>query len=108
MDKKPGPAPPGWQHFDVELDQQKMVCRHKTGDNPFITAQRFLDENLLDQSLLDQVCIVGTALISARARATAHGRRHTMSWCSCMRWSCWLRVVTSCRWLFVSSLLVVS
>ena len=67
VDKKSGPAPPGWQHFDVELDSQKMVCRHKTGDNPFVTAQRFLDENLLDQSLLDQVGSVGTALFRACA-----------------------------------------
>lgn len=53
--KKEEKAPPGWQYFDVELDDRKMVCRHKDGDNPFVTAQRFLDENELSQALLDQV-----------------------------------------------------
>lgn len=29
---KPAGAPPGWQHFDVELDNRKMICRHKVAN----------------------------------------------------------------------------
>lgn len=39
------------------------------GDNPFLTAQRFLDENELDQGLLDQVLILsGQSTIPALCR----------------------------------------
>eukprot|EP00041_Stephanoeca_diplocostata_P006495 m.87254 g.87254 ORF g.87254 m.87254 type:complete len:826 (-) comp16396_c1_seq10:135-2612(-) len=48
-------APAGWKYFDVELDGRKMKCKHKLGDNPFLTAQRFLDENNLEQDHLDDV-----------------------------------------------------
>ena len=48
-------APPGWRYFDVDLAGGKLVCKHKIGDNPYRTAQNFLDQNELDQNFLDQI-----------------------------------------------------
>ena len=54
--KDNGGAPaPGWQHFDIELDGRKMVCRHQTGTNQYVSAQKFIDENELEQDHLDEV-----------------------------------------------------
>jgi hypothetical protein len=32
-----------------------MQCKHKIGSNPFMTAQKFIDDNELDQYFLDDV-----------------------------------------------------
>lgn len=40
-DAKDTQPPPGWQYFDIELDGKKMICKHKKGENPYMTAQKY-------------------------------------------------------------------
>jgi len=42
-------------HFPIPAGVCARPSRHKIGDNPYRTAQNFLDQNELDQNFLDQI-----------------------------------------------------
>jgi phospholipase A-2-activating protein len=47
--------PPGWQYFDIKLNGATLRAKHKIGDNPYMTAQKFIHANDLEQFFLDEV-----------------------------------------------------
>lgn len=57
--------------FYIELDGKKMPLVHKSGENPYVSAQRFLHANELDQMFLEEIAQFITVNTTAPTLTTA-------------------------------------